>query len=1189
MLGTIATPARGETQRRIQEVSMSFGDVESFIEPPTKAAERKPLQPRHADLNRQQAGEFTPLLKSAVKRNRQIDMTYENSGLTPVSFRQHSNHPQNQLALSLRTDQPDDGHADASVSSAVGDAGIREQEKHMDKLKKENWELKLKVFLMEKQIYQSSPEHVQIALKENIANKVELAALSLEIQKYKKLLADTEGKVALMAEQVSQSIIQPECQLEHGMSDAERAKMDALASERDDALAEIKRLQDEADAHAELEGDLDIMTQRFNDAVAATRELEEDHERMTEELGQVRDELEDLKLEHEILATKHDELISQTRSADDDELVQVLREQLEERHAELISLQNRAQTIERRSNSLEERNDVLEAEHEELSVKTTMLEMQLERTNAERTQLAELRESLERQLAEQRDEASHLQGQLADRSFELQQLRDRASPEDEQAARLNQLNAEKHDLASEVADLAQKVDDLEADLEAAMIRDEERDAEVEALQREVEIAHEHLAHASKELSSTREELAKGQAESVTEGERERLRLADIVRIEADVKERDLQLVALQTELATVNSSLRQKDEKAAALETSLLSLRAVHAEASTAHKAELKAAEQERTETVAAATRQYTEIELQLAAQSAAHERKLDEARQVRIKLERDLGVSREQMQSLEATIRRLGEQEETLNLDQARWKDALQMERVRFDSREKALQDQVVDLERARDAARCEVHEAAEAHDQLMMQHRRLEQIRDDLERECQRLKLEIFEAATTVETSTAQRVALQDSLRESETALAKVQMDHATAMGECADLKARLAKSEGELGALHDKVASAENECARLSLALESADARVMAVTRRIEEASEERQRLETELENALEQRPTSADDSLAESERVKLRAELMAVKEDLVGAQTEASELAAERDLLELQLDEATSGLEDARRNSAESVESLTRELKEIAERLLREQQDRQTEMRHAEQARMEAAGRCERLESDLRELESAIATERHAQTQVDQEREAMRLQIATLEDALSRAPSADLPKRFDDQLRELGALQRERAELNRDLDDAINRHAVLQEDYELTERELQSKIDGLQTSVRVSEERHRAHTAGLTRMLRFVQNAREKQAARAQDLTFIKSFYDRQISSFEACNQANLLIVRQIGITAGGARSTASPRHGNSPLRLRAVAAAVIASIRLRSIANAAAADRAERHKLERAARVQNGRE
>lgn len=529
-LFNIATPHRNDTTRTQDrsDMGVSFGDVDSFVEPAPKDRKRAPLVARSDNIRK--AAEFTPLLRTATKKNRMMSFETpsnqttnsiaENSGLTPVNWQK------DQLPL-LKTQGSLAGsnHASPAQSEMLGDAaGIREQEKAMDKMKKENWELKLKVFLMEKQMHQSAPEHVQQALKENIEYKVQVTSLSKDIAKYKKALADTERKVASLGDQVSASMSQVECQLDHGMSEEERAKLkameqerDTLLNEREDAEMKIRELEAEIDKldadHATIE-DLQKEIEDLNHKLGIAQGSKQEAEKLLEQNEELQEEIENLREEIDSVKSKHDDLLSQTRSADNDDVVELLREQLEEKadtikdlthrlrlsETESGALQARLDNLQIQLQKLEERNDNLEAdlealqaeydtmgtEKDQLELKCANNEMTLNTIKAERTSLEKtihLKSQeitrLKEDLNERYEDIEEFRGAADDRSREFRMLEEKLERQNESVmmnnnATLNRLEDElseakmsSREAEREIRQLKSTIDQLQDELNSA--------------------------------------------------------------------------------------------------------------------------------------------------------------------------------------------------------------------------------------------------------------------------------------------------------------------------------------------------------------------------------------------------------------------------------------------------------------------------------------------------------------------------------------------------------------------------------------------------------------------------------------------------------------------------------------------------------------------------------------------------
>ncbi|KAI8071582.1 hypothetical protein BC940DRAFT_293200 [Gongronella butleri] len=78
---------------------------------------------------------------------------------------------------------------------------LNEQEKTIDTLKKENFGLKMKIYYLEKRLDELSPDQNDNALRENIDLKVSIQTLGHELKKYKKMILELNGAMAILQQQ----------------------------------------------------------------------------------------------------------------------------------------------------------------------------------------------------------------------------------------------------------------------------------------------------------------------------------------------------------------------------------------------------------------------------------------------------------------------------------------------------------------------------------------------------------------------------------------------------------------------------------------------------------------------------------------------------------------------------------------------------------------------------------------------------------------------------------------------------------------------------------------------------------------------------------------------------------------------------------------------------------------------------
>ncbi|CCG82482.1 putative Spindle-pole body protein [Taphrina deformans PYCC 5710] len=600
----IMTPHRTDTKVLDRSDSGDmFDEVDSFVEPAPKNAKNNSRLPfKSLSENVRKAGEFTPILRTATKKNRLLryetpgersdksqSNLMENSALTPIHW------TAKQPIADITNGSINDTTPDRSENHS-GPGGIREQEKAMDKMKKENWELKLKVFMMEKQMFESSPEHVQLALKENIDYKVQVSSLSRDVATYKRALAETERKVASLGDQVSASLSQEECQLQHGMSEEDREGINKVLSEKEDLLVEkeeaemrIRELEEEIDSltqDQERTEQLEKELQQANIELEATRNHADELDEQKQQNIQLREQVEDLQDELRSLTAKHEDLLSQTHSGENDDVISLLREQLDEKggvinsmtgqirklEREVQSSQDQCLTLSDRLQTLEARNDSLEADLEDKSLnrnydlKETLemqkhtLELQIATVTSENEGLNERLHTAHRQLSEvqhdlreRQEDIEELKGLAEDRSYEFRQIEQRLDTQEQK---------KKHDDIELVQTLETQI------LEAKLVTREQKRAMREFEQKVDALEHE-LSEAGKSEPYNTNLLLKSL------GSKETSMKAELRELEVAMSNKSLQMQALERELTssqqknnTLTARARELEEEVRELESS---------------------------------------------------------------------------------------------------------------------------------------------------------------------------------------------------------------------------------------------------------------------------------------------------------------------------------------------------------------------------------------------------------------------------------------------------------------------------------------------------------------------------------------------------------------------------------------------------------------------------------------------
>ncbi|KAI5789979.1 microtubule associated-domain-containing protein [Pyronema domesticum] len=170
---------------------------------------------------------------------------------------------------------------------------LREQEKVIDDIKKENFSLKLKVFFLNERLEKLGPEWNEAALKENVEIKVERATLKAELQRCRKQLKEAEKAIEKM-----------------------RADMMSSGKASDSDYASARRSEEEARLREELQQKLDSVQADLDQALDDIDELRANEEKMRHRMeidGGNEEELEKLRKELERVEDEKGDLEAELR------------------------------------------------------------------------------------------------------------------------------------------------------------------------------------------------------------------------------------------------------------------------------------------------------------------------------------------------------------------------------------------------------------------------------------------------------------------------------------------------------------------------------------------------------------------------------------------------------------------------------------------------------------------------------------------------------------------------------------------------------------------------------------------------------------------------------------------------------------------------------------------------------------
>ncbi|KAH6904341.1 hypothetical protein BKA70DRAFT_530754 [Coprinopsis sp. MPI-PUGE-AT-0042] len=402
-----------------------------------------------------------------------------------------------------------------SSNSKLSKLTLRDQEKHIDNLKKENFNIKLRVHFLEDQLAKLAPDQMEAIVKQNINLKIEVQQRGMELKKLKKLLLSLEREL----ERLQRGGAGPgtgasarERELERRLEEKER-ELEELRRRRVEREEDEDELLREAESrNAELEEQLESVRGLLEDNMDEIERLKDLVQRkgdtsVTSESGgsssrsALQRRVEGLEGENQDLRGKlgeQDELVAQLQDEKEDliDAVQALELQLEDlnqrRHNESVERsQSRAALIEE-----QEEREGLEEELNSCRDRMAALQIELQAKEDEVEDLVKQHQNIVNtiegewrgELEDQRSQNDELKDAIAERENESRELR----------LHITELETDTNNLHTKFeAHVAQLEDELE-----------ERRKDVEERNRELDEKEEELEKQSQEMENLRSTVDK---------------------------------------------------------------------------------------------------------------------------------------------------------------------------------------------------------------------------------------------------------------------------------------------------------------------------------------------------------------------------------------------------------------------------------------------------------------------------------------------------------------------------------------------------------------------------------------------------------------------------------------------------------------------------------------------------------
>ncbi|KAJ6567603.1 hypothetical protein DFH09DRAFT_1261407 [Mycena vulgaris] len=560
--------------------------------------------------------------------------------------------------------------ARSSASGTKGALTLRDQEKHIDNLKKENFNIKLRVHFLEERLAQLAPDQIDAALKQNISLKIEVQQRGMELKKLKKLVLELERELDRLQRAGAGTH-------RAGTRDRER-ELEEKLEERDRELRELRRraTSDSADAlladrNAELEDELDGMRGLLEDNMDELERLRDIVERRSDapdapdvaaleaanaELRARAEEQADLALQREEDREELADMVEQLRLENEDLQQQLQRAEAMERSESRAMILEEREEREAVEDDLNAARDKLAAALIELQQKEDDLEMK----NAE---IDDLVAEHERVVAVVEEE---WRGEVEEARGQVEELRDV----------LAERESESKDLRLNISELEANTDDLHSKFEAALAHLEEeteaKDAEIESMTQTIEKLGEQLYVLEDENDRLKEDSDRMRDDEAAERDRlEALAAASKTCKIASLKaELDEMTQLYETCSSEIHAHRARQEELASHVEDLVAQL---HSERASAAQAAADAAAQAKEHAGALRAERRTldakESALQSALADLARTQALLGARDA------DLAAVQAALQALEGESRRAGETHSS-----ARFSLELEADRVKRD-----------------------------------------------------------------------------------------------------------------------------------------------------------------------------------------------------------------------------------------------------------------------------------------------------------------------------------------------------------------------------------------------------------------------------------------------------------------------------------------------------------------------------
>ncbi|OGM45791.1 spindle-pole body protein (Pcp1) [Aspergillus bombycis] len=1079
-------------------------------------------------------GEFTPLMRSAAKNNflRNMSTARGNGHKTPAYMKEGRSNihtpglPSYDMTGIDEEDETDDQPtplpqaASSSVQSTPlpglsGRGGngllndgqnmtLREQEKIIDKLDKDNFGLKLKIHYLQEQLEKAGPSYNQAALKENTELKVSKLTMQRDISRYKKSLQQAERDLEAyrvqfqeLREKVRRGQLDETSQREMNLMREEleskdhrvRELQEELRDAKDRQSEEIEKLRDEIE---DLEASLREKERTIDERDEELEELKDKDSKENGALAELESELQRAKEQMEELQDSLDQAKSEAREARESESrarsdKEEAEKNLQELHDEMA---NKSISTKGLTRQLEEKSNKLEEELRTLQEQNSVLKEELERKARNE---AHLEENYQRAQQSMNDEGQKLHDDVALARHErnvAQQERDTLSAQLQEALdEIQRKTEEKELLQTRHYALTDESGGLQDELAQAQSR-------IRELQHSINDAKEHaLEDADTVRTQYREEIERLQEE--------------IEALNHEIEDKEGQFALEQDRWESTKRALQlQKD------------------------RAEDQAAGFKRT------IEKLEQVEHTLTGKETKLQEVIDSEKARHFNSEAVLSRQVKELNDELLSKRQIIDDQRTELLSVKEELRLAKREEVALTEKVQALEDEVVvlqaNLEEEREYAKGRMQKGSSDHDnRLQNLISEKQKLRDQLAN----AHVELHDLRTSMADLEAERDELQSQVDQ-----AQHQVGDTTKFDkEKVELRKSTLRLEGELKRLREEKSSL----------VETKEALEKQLSAEVERATMEENRLAIEidqLQDKLQATSGGKDRELtsakSKTQRLERRVqELEALLEHQPLTEHEHSTPNADLSMLRHNLDEARKREKTLLQREADQKASVRSCKSRIAE-LERELHD--TMMRKFEDH--SHASPSDKLHEELRSLRKQLSEAHRTLRELkiknrDLERAAMReedqrdlhelLRSSTLEAESLALKVSERDARLSELRAQVRRIREERAFCARKAEAAIKDLDSLQERYNQFVEKAGSKSD--------SKSRHDKEILGLGKEIIWLRARLKREEKFRRDLAWSKGLMELGERVRVACNEADLRMISEMGVKPRDRSMLRSPRQ------------------------------------------------